>query len=965
MTKPPHRPRLRTAALALLFPAVLSAQTAPPPSASRPTGTAAAETAPVVFLDPFTVTSAADPGYVPSQSLAGSRLGLAISETPYNITVLSRDLLDDLGINDFNSALSLFSGVVANEEDNVPNAFNDYLSGSRNLGSSAGTSQPTRNYFEIAFNFDTYNTERIEFVRGSNSFLNNNNQFGSVNSGTKQALRRPLNEVRALWSSYRGQRVTLDLNRPLTKSVAARLNLLYDDQDGWRDLERTVKRGLHFAASWQLRPDTLLRGEYEYGLTERYVWFGQVDNYSRWDGTTTVTGPLVANPNLNATGLSRVTVNEWVQFPNAPGLGIQNFINFPFTNGNGISLYGADTYRDYADFSGPLARLAPATAALIGQPFALAPNRGNTAVQNTYPARNPVNYGAVFFTHRFTPNLSMEIAGAYLRQRREVTFANNVFQGIRLDVARNLPDGRPNPYFGEPYAQGRAADTLQENRNYNARIQFAYADRLPWLSYRFLTGTNYQNTAFINQTWTFMVDTGTNVFSNAAADPSVIRPRLYLRDQGTHVPLPENIQIAPGIRARKVYTSDSGPSHNSAYNHQIAFTGSWLKSGRIKTVAALRFDERYLEDLDQWVATPTSRGELVEKTRVTNRGRAANKYSTARNAGITVEVLRGINAFAGYAENPPAAVPTGVDINGAALPVPLRRALEGGLKGTFLNGGLGLTLNYFVNQMTNQSTNELSGGTDDFDTRLETIATLTGAPIDLPNTFLDTRTFESKGVEFEATANFGRAVSVRADVSVSDTAVAEEFAITRAYVAARRGDWTTRAASLPAANRQQVLDEIAQIDQRIAARAPGRRLANTYAYTGSLTGTYRRHEGLLKGAAVSLTATLRGTRYVTPYPTGFLLSGGRAATPDDYVEQDPYFTLRANLNYTRKLFGYTTRFQATIENLLDRDDPLYSGTSFLRLDETGQVNNAGAFFVPSRYQYVAPRRIQISATVQF
>ena len=954
-------PRLSGALRAFLFasPAFAPAQTAPAPAAVAPP---AAET---IFLDPFTVTTAADPGYVPSQSLAGSRLGLPINETPYNITVLSRDLLDDLGLNDFNAALSLFSGVVANEEDNVPNAFNDYLSGSRNLGSSSGTSQPTRNYFEIAFNFDNYNTERIEFVRGSNSFLNNNNQFGSVNSGTKQAQRRPLGEVRALWSSYRGQRVTLDLNRPLTKTVAARLNLLYDDQDGWRDLERTVKRGLHFAASWQLRPETLLRGEYEYGLTERYVWFGQVDNYSRWDGTTTVTGPLAANPNLNTTGLSRVTVNEWVQFPNAPGLGIQNFINFPFTNGNGVSLYGADTYRDYADFSGPLARLSSALATRLGQPFALAPNRGNTAVQNTYPARNPVNYGALFFTHRIGPRLSMELAGAYLRQRREVTFANNVFQGIRIDVARNLPDGRPNPYFGEGYAQGRAADTLQENRNYNARIQFAYADRLPLIAYRILAGTHYQNTAFINRTWTFMVDTGTNVFSSNAADPSVVRPRLYLRDQGTHVPLPENIQIAPGVRARRVFTSDSGPSHNSAYNHQIAFTGSWLRSGRIKTVAALRFDERYLEDLDQWVATPTSRGELVEKTRVTNRGRAGNKYSTARNAGITVEVVRGINAFASYAENPPAAAPTGVDINGAALPVPLRRAVEGGLKGTFLNGGLGVTLNYFVNQMTNQSTNELSGGTDDFDTRLETIAMLTGAPIDLPNTFLDTRTFESKGFELETTANFGRAVSVRVDVSFSDTAVADEFSLTRDYVAARRADWIARAATLPVANRQQVQDEIAQIDQRIAARAPGRRLANTYAHTGSLTGTYRRHVGLLKGASASLTATLRGTRYVTPYPTGFLLPGGRAATPGDYVEQDPYFTLRLNLSYSRILFGYTTRFQATIENLLDRDDPLYSGTSFLRVDDTGQTNANGAYFVPSRFQYIAPRRIQLSAAVQF
>ncbi|MEY2881943.1 MAG: hypothetical protein RLZZ15_4323, partial [Verrucomicrobiota bacterium] len=794
---------------------------------------------------------------------------------------------------------------------------------------------------------------------------NNNNQFGSVNSGTKQALRRPLAEARVLISSYGGQRATLDVNRPITKSVAARLNLLWDDQDGWRDLERTVKRGLHFASSWQIGAKTLLRGEYEYGLTERYVYFGQVDNYSRWDGTTTTATALAANPNLAATGLSRVTVDEWVQFPGMPGLGLQNFRNYPITNGNGVALYGADTYRDYAGFSGPLARLAPATAALVGQPFALAPNRGNTAVQNTYPARNPVNYGAVFFTHRFTDKLSLEIAGAYLRQRREVTNANNFFQGVRMDVVSVLPNGQPNPYFRQLYAQGRSGDTVQENRNYNARVQLAYADRLPWVSYRLLAGTNYQNTAFINRTHTYMVDTGTNTFTSNAADPFNIRPRLYLRDQGGHMPLPGGIDIAPGVKSRRVFTSDSGPSHNSAYNHQIALTGSWLKSGRIKTVAALRFDERYLEDLDQYVATPTSRGELVQKDRITNRGRAANKYSTARNVGVTVEVVHGVNAFASYAENPPAAAPTNIDINGAALPVPLRRALEGGLKGTFLGGGLGVTLNYFVNQMTNQSTNELSGGTDDFDTRLETISALVGAPLALPDTFLDVRTFEAKGVELETTANLGRALSLRADVSVSDTAVADEFPITRAFIAARRADWTARAAALDAANRQLVLDELAILDQRIANRAPGRRLSNTYAYTGSLTATYRRAEGFLKGASGSLTATLRGTRYVTPYPAGFILPGGRAATPDDFVQQDPYFTLRLNLNYATRLFGRTTRFQATVENLLDNDDPLYSGTAFAQLDAAGQVATNGVFFAPTRYQYVPPRRVQLSMQVTF
>jgi hypothetical protein len=943
----------------LIGPAFVLGQTTAPeasPSASSPSAT--------VFLDPFSVTSSAEVGYVPSNSLAGSRLGLPINETPYNITVLSRDLLDDLGVLDFNAALSLFSGVTSNEEDVIPSAYNDYLSSSRNMGSSAGTTTPTRNYFQIAFNFDNYNTDRIEFVRGPNSFLNNNNQFGAVNSATKEALRRPLTEVRALVSSYGGQRVTLDINRPLTSKWAARLNVLWDDQDGWRDLERTRKQGFHFATSYQLAKNTLLRGEFEYVVTERDVNYGQVDGYSRWDGVTTVAGPLTANP-AGTTGLSRITNDEWVFFPGSTVLGVQNFRNYPATIGNGVQLYGADSYTEYADFSGPLARLTPGAAAFFGRPFALAPNRGNTAVQNTYAARNPLNYGAFFFTHKLAPRLSMEIAGAFLQQRREVLLPNNLFQDVRVDVVRTLPDGRPNPYFGELYAQGRAIDTVQQNRNYNGRVQFAYADGLPWLKYRLLAGTWYQQGTFTNRTQTYMVDTGTNIFTNNANDPYVVRPRLYLRDQGAHVPLPAEREIAPGVRVRRVFTGDMNPSHGSSYNHQFALTGSWLRSGRIKTVAALRFDERYLEDLVQYVATPTSRGELVERTVITNRGSNPNKYSTARNFGVTVEVIKNIHAFASYAENPPAGSPTQVDINGTELPVPLRRAIEGGLKGTFLGGSLGMTLNYFLNEMTDQSTNELSGGVDDFDTRLENISRLVGTPLSLPDTFLDVRTFEAKGVEFETTANFGRAASIRADISVSDTAVADEFPITRAYIDARRADWTARAQSLDPVSRQTVLDEIAGLDQRIGSRGPGRRLSNTYSYTASITGTYRRHDGALKGASASLTATLRGRRYVVPYPVGISLPGGAVATAMDFVEQDPYFTLRLNLGYSRKILGRMTRFQATIENLLDVDDPLYSGTAFSRVDADGRSSATGAYYVPNRFQYVPPRRLQVSTVVQF
>lgn len=954
---------LRASALlawALTVPTFTFAQVAPPaPPAPAPGATAAGD--PAIFLDPFTVTATQEVGYVPTAFLSGSRVGLALDETPYSINIVTRELLDDLGITDYNGAAALFSGVVPQAETEIGSSFNDYQVSMRNIGTAGSGTPPTRNYFQLPFNFDAYNLDRMELVRGPNSFLNDNNDWGSFNSATKQAIKRPLTQFSLLASSFGGGRATVDVNRPLTDKWAVRLNLMLDDQDGWREIERTRKRGLHLATSYQLTPRTLVRAEYEYADRDRWVPHVVGDLYSRWDGVTVVDRPLTANP-AATTGLSRITVDEWVYNPAVSASQFVNFRNYAVSNGSARGLFGADSYREYvpATIDGWVPTVAAGAVSRFGA-LALAPSRRTTTMQGAWPANNPANVASVFLTHRFSSKLTFEFATAYLRQQRRNYFSGNAFLDALVDVVRTLPNGQANPYFGQLYTQGRTEFVFQENRNYFGRAQFAWADTLPWLKYRVLAGTNYQNLAFVNNTTRWMMDSGTNVFSNANNNQFLLRPRRYFDERFAAMPLPEG-SPAPGLVVRPVRTAVGNPFNRTRYNHQFSFSGAWFQSGRLKTIAALRFDENYRENVDTWAAD--ARGEFVVPRKIPGI-REPNKYATSRNAGLSLMLFKGMHAYTSYSENAPSTATPVFDLNSNQIDDGRRRGFEAGLKGTLWDQRVGFSLNYFLNEDTNVATTELASGTDDFDTRLENILTRLGRPADLPDSFADTRTLEVKGWEFETTANLSRELSLRVDVSLSDTAVSDEFPRTRAYLGANRAAWTTAANALPALDRDFVLNQLAQLDQRVASRGPGRRLANTYQYTGSVAVTYRRTTGMLKGTSATLATILRGKRYVTSYPEGFVFADGRAATPYDYLTQPAYEVLRLSLSHTRKIGRYHTRFQANLENLTDDINLIWSTNNFSQVDANGQASATGRYYVPNRFTYTTPRRVTVSTSVQF
>src|SRR5687767_9946226 len=84
-----------------------SSQTVPPP-ANAPTGNEAA-----IVLSPFTVQTERDTGYQATSTLAGTRLNTPIRDLASGISVLTRDLITDLGATNINELLIYSVGAEA------------------------------------------------------------------------------------------------------------------------------------------------------------------------------------------------------------------------------------------------------------------------------------------------------------------------------------------------------------------------------------------------------------------------------------------------------------------------------------------------------------------------------------------------------------------------------------------------------------------------------------------------------------------------------------------------------------------------------------------------------------------------------------------------------------------------------------------------------------------------------------
>ena len=275
---------LPTIAALFLAATPLAAQNAPIPTKSPATSSE------VVELSPFEVKGTGEDKWSASNTLLGNRTNQELVKVPVTVDVLTNEFLSDIGVFSLDDAGAFIAGVTS-----VP------LSESRNddgrltfrgLSSSTNT---VRNFFQWSVPTDTYNVERFDFGKGSNSLMfGDSAPGGQVTTTTKRARFNNATTVLANYTDQGSYRFQIDINRKLSRQFALRINLVNRNDLSYVEGSYQRFRAADLAFTYRPFKNTVITLDAEAGRYER----------RRSDNTAAIR-------NVAAPGRSFSTNNRW------------------------------------------------------------------------------------------------------------------------------------------------------------------------------------------------------------------------------------------------------------------------------------------------------------------------------------------------------------------------------------------------------------------------------------------------------------------------------------------------------------------------------------------------------------------------------------------------------------------------------------------------------------------------------
>lgn len=181
-----------------------------------------------------------------------ARMPLANLENPQVYSVVTKELVQELGATDFNGAMSQVAGAVTS--NGVNDSGNEIFLRGFNAGVTMRNGLPSnpRTTNEI------FNIERIEVLKGPSATLFGaqvTSYGGVVNSVTKKPFESFRGEVGYTTGSWGMNRITADINTPLNsdRTALARFNIMGSTQNGFQDAGK--QKALGFAGSLLFKPN--------------------------------------------------------------------------------------------------------------------------------------------------------------------------------------------------------------------------------------------------------------------------------------------------------------------------------------------------------------------------------------------------------------------------------------------------------------------------------------------------------------------------------------------------------------------------------------------------------------------------------------------------------------------------------------------------------------------------------------
>jgi len=426
------------AALSVPIAPALFAQAAPAatPPAPAATPAAAAKSDEAITLSVFTVTDDRDTGYGTQQTTSGMRTVQELKNVANSISIMNSQFIEDLGLTTMEE---MSTWMVSGESNPDPNATVQ----SRIILRGISNAYALRNGWIWYSPMDAFSTERVEELRGPNAFLYGEADVGGAqNQITKRGhIGRTINRARLMLGSYDLRRAEIDVNRTLVRGkLAARFAAVSHYGESWIDNVQRDFRGLYGAVTYRPFKNTTVSAMAEHGRTESVLSQGMfVDNFSRAATATLGNVGYIFN---TATGTGH----------RAQAAGVPNRT---ISTGPGVAI---------TDYS-----IIPKKTQLNGP-------------DSTY--NNATTSFTLEAEHHIGKKLHLQFTGNFYQQKIDNWTVSS--RSILRDRSATLPNGQPNPYFNELYAEYFRTRSIDGNIVRDIRFSAVYDLETKWFNQQFV-----------------------------------------------------------------------------------------------------------------------------------------------------------------------------------------------------------------------------------------------------------------------------------------------------------------------------------------------------------------------------------------------------------------------------------------------------------------------------------------------
>lgn len=488
-----------------------------------------------IGLSPFVVSANDDEGWNANETLAGSRLRMRFKDVPNQIEVLTKEFMDDLGLNEAEQAF-MYTMNVENRSDYVPSSFGNSIAtpapGGRVRGLGAGTL--SRNFFQVRTPSDNFNLERVTVASGPNAILFGlGSPAGIVDATPARAIMRPGYGFRLQFDSENSMRATFDANvviRP--EKLAVRVMGLAKREFTEKRPNSNRDNRLYSALTWAPSAQTTvsLQVERMNGAANSAGRINPSDFVSLWFRAADIAGSgySVPKPVFDNSILAGLSTNRiFVQAPDTPVVVPGDTVSLrswrsSVTVRNPSSLPGVDpTFDATVDFT----LLDPAIF-----PFDI----NVTGLGGTLMSR-ATTYTAII-EQKLASGLFVELALNRENSSRERLSAGaDPNYNLNVDANRYVPSTQiPNPNFGKFYYQGAGAAEPVEDRLGEWRLTLSYefspekkwAARFPaakWLGHHRVSGLYSQSEAETKNQNGFL----RRIYDDPTITGQILRPKTF------------------------------------------------------------------------------------------------------------------------------------------------------------------------------------------------------------------------------------------------------------------------------------------------------------------------------------------------------------------------------------------------------------------------------------------------------